>query len=68
MSVTKKQGLRKLGLLERKGEVIFSDDYKIADEEFCTSKGKRKLGMFNGMPGYFMRDDFCVTTKEEFDI
>ena len=68
MSATKKQGLRKLGLLEGKGEVIFSDDFKLTDEEFFAPKGRRKLGMFNGMPGYFMRDDFCVTTKEDFDI
>lgn len=68
MSASKKQGLRKLGLPEEKVEVIFSDDFRITDEEFFASKGRRKLGMFNGMPGYFMRDDFCVTTKEEFDI
>ena len=68
MSASKKQGLRRLGLLEGKGEVIFSDDLRITDEEFFASKRRRKLGMFNGMPGYFMRDDFCVTTKEEFDI
>ncbi|GGN05119.1 hypothetical protein GCM10010967_45300 [Dyadobacter beijingensis] len=30
--------------------------------------GRRKLGIFSGMPGYFMSDDFCITTKEEFDI
>lgn len=30
--------------------------------------GRRKLGLYDGMPGYFMSDDFCITTKEEFDI
>ena len=30
--------------------------------------GRRKLGPYEGMPGYYMSDDFCVTTKEEFDI
>jgi len=30
--------------------------------------GRRKLGPYEGMPGYYMSDDFCITTKEEFDI
>lgn len=30
--------------------------------------GRRKLGPYEGMPGYFMSDDFCITTKEEFDV
>ena len=30
--------------------------------------GRRKLGLYDGMPGYYMSDDFCITTKEEFDI
>ncbi len=68
ISTTKRKGHRKLGLLEGKGEVIFSEDFKITDEEFLGYRGRRKLGIFNGMPGYFMRDDFCETTKEEFNV
>jgi hypothetical protein len=48
--------------------VIFHDNFKITEEEFVSPGRKRRLGIFNGMPGYFMSDDFCITTKDEFDI
>jgi hypothetical protein len=68
MSMTKKSEPGKLGQLEGKVKVIFHDNFKITEEEFVSPGRKRRLGIFNGMPGYFMSDDFCITTKDEFDI
>ena len=31
-------------------------------------KPKRKLGILKGKEGYFMRDDFTITSEEEFGI
>ncbi len=52
ISTTKRKGHRKLGLLEGKGEVIFSDDFKITDEEFLL-QGKKKIGHFQRYAGLF---------------
>nr|WP_295923425.1 hypothetical protein [uncultured Dyadobacter sp.] len=30
-------------------------------------RGRRKLGTLEGTAGYFMSDDFQITTPEEFD-
>jgi hypothetical protein len=36
--------------------------------ETAAIKSKRKVGLFDKMPGYFMAEDFCETTNEEFSI
>lgn len=33
-----------------------------------TKKKERVVGIFNKMPGYYMADNFCETTDEEFPI
>lgn len=33
-----------------------------------SQKEPRKLGLLEGQNGYFMRDDFQITTEEEFEI
>lgn len=45
-------------------------DFELSQKRRGTAEepGRRKLGIYDGMPGYFMSDDFCITTKEEFDV
>jgi hypothetical protein len=36
--------------------------------ELPLVKKERAIGLFNKMDGYYMADDFCETTDEEFPI
>jgi len=49
---------------------VANKDLELSQKRPGTAEepGRRKLGIYDGMPGYFMSDDFCITTKEEFDI
>lgn len=53
-----------------KEKVASGKESKVSQKQSVTAIDpvRRKLGIYDGMPGHFMSDDFCITTKEEFDI
>ncbi len=49
------------------GNEASEGDFKMA-KEGVPGSGRRRIGIYNGMPGYYMSDDFCISMEDEFDI